>query len=121
MNKLRNTPERIEQMSNSDRVEAAVKMYTQKDNSATQQEIANLFGISRSSIKAQLIQWIEDEIDLNRAVTKDRVKKRVCTMYTERVGKPRDSVSDDWWHDSVIDIQRLNYRVLAQGNDQVLF
>ncbi|KAM9984741.1 hypothetical protein ACTFIY_009170 [Dictyostelium cf. discoideum] len=98
MNKLRFTPERIEQMSNSDRVEAAVKMYREKDNSTTQQEIANLFGISRSSIsrslnsggvsvsmerilsldqEAQLIQWIEEEIDLNHAVTKDRIKKRV--------------------------------------------
>ncbi|KAM9950557.1 hypothetical protein ACTFIT_011816 [Dictyostelium discoideum] len=47
--------------------------------------------------EAQLIQWIEEEIDLNQTVTKDRIKKRVCTMFTERVGKPRDSVSDDWW------------------------
>ncbi|EAL66294.1 hypothetical protein DDB_G0282345 [Dictyostelium discoideum AX4] len=29
-------------------------MYTQKDNSSTQQEIANLFGISRSAISRSL-------------------------------------------------------------------
>ncbi|KAM9992789.1 hypothetical protein ACTFIY_010253 [Dictyostelium cf. discoideum] len=118
MNKLRYTPERIGQMSYSDKVEAAGKMYISKDNTCTQQEIANQFGISRSSIsksinssgvvvscerilsleqESLLIKWIEDEIDLNHAVTKDRIKKKVCTMYTERVGKSRDTVSDDWW------------------------
>ncbi|KAM9997064.1 hypothetical protein ACTFIZ_002027 [Dictyostelium cf. discoideum] len=97
MNKLRYTPERIGQMSYSDKVEAAGKMYISKDNTCTQQEIANQFGISRSSIsksinssgvvvscerilsleqKSLLIKWMEDEIDLNHAVTKDRIKKR---------------------------------------------
>ncbi|KAM9986596.1 hypothetical protein ACTFIY_011024 [Dictyostelium cf. discoideum] len=99
MNKLRFTPERIEQMSNSDRVEAA-----QISSRSSISRSLNSGGVSVSMERilsldqeAQLIQWIEEEIDLNHAVTKDRIKKRVCTMFTERVGKPRDSVSDDWW------------------------
>ncbi|KAM9980555.1 hypothetical protein ACTFIY_002845 [Dictyostelium cf. discoideum] len=116
---LRLTKDRISRMDKEERLRLAVDHYKQNFENITQEEVGKHFDvpsyeISRkmncTSVKKHnrlllaeqeksLLKDLEEIINNNIAVTKEMVLDMVLSLYKERTGITKESISNEWWRE----------------------
>ncbi|KAM9990283.1 hypothetical protein ACTFIY_006334 [Dictyostelium cf. discoideum] len=116
---LRLTKDRISRMDKEERLRLAVDHYKQNFENITQEEVGKHFDvpsyeISRkmncTSVKKHnrlllaeqeksLLKYLEEIINNNIAVTKEMVLDMVLSLFKERTGITKESISNEWWRE----------------------